>query len=218
VALLRDVVERHGVTNVVGLRWLVRHLLGQPAAMFSVEKFYATLRSQGIAISKDTVHQLLGFLEDCFLVRTVRVEAASERRRMVNPRKAYPVDPGLIPVFDRSRRTNLGHMLETAVQVELERRGMSVSYVRNRQSYEVDFLAGSPTGEASLIQVCADLDDPATREREVRALLVAAGEHPHASLHLITLTPETARGIPGQVAVHPAAQWFLAAASAESGT
>ena len=28
VAMLRDVVERHGVTNVAGLRWLVRHLLG----------------------------------------------------------------------------------------------------------------------------------------------------------------------------------------------
>ncbi|MBI3000266.1 MAG: ATP-binding protein, partial [Deltaproteobacteria bacterium] len=102
VALMRDVVERHGVTNVTGLRWLLRHLLGNPAAMFSVEKFYAALKSQGIAISKDTVHQLLGYLEDCFLVRTVWVEAVSERRRMVNPRKAYPVDPGLIPVFDRS--------------------------------------------------------------------------------------------------------------------
>jgi predicted AAA+ superfamily ATPase len=213
VALLRDVVERHGVTNVVGLRWLVRHLLGHPAAMFSVEKFYAALKSQGIAISKDTVHQLLNFLEDCFLIRTVRVEAASERRRMVNPRKAYPVDPGLIPVFDRSARANLGHALETAVQVELERRGMSVSYVRTRQGYEVDFLASSPTGEAALIQVCADLDDPATREREVRALLAAAVEHPHASLHLITLTPETAHGMPEQVAIRPAAQWFLATAS-----
>ena len=95
--------------------------------------------------------------------------------------------------------------------VELERRGMSVSHVRTRQGYEVDFLAGSPTGEAALIQVCADLDDSATREREVRALLAAAVEHPHASLHLITLTPETAHGLPGQVTLHPAAQWLLAA-------
>src|SRR5262245_8305773 len=218
VALLRDVVERHGVTNVAGLRWLVRHLLGHPAAMFSVEKFYAALKSQGIAISKDTLHQLLGFLEDCFLIRTVQVEAASERRRMVNPRKAYPVDPGLIPVFDRSERTNLGHALETAVQVELERRGMTVSYVRTRDGYEVDFLACRPTGEAELIQVCANLDDPATREREVRALLAAAVEYPHANLHLITLTLESAHGMPGQVAVHPAVQWFLSAESSEGGT
>jgi hypothetical protein len=66
--------------------------------------------------------------------------------------------------------------------------------------------------------VCADLGDPTTREREVRALLAAAVEHPHASLHLITLTPETAHGMPGQVTVHSATQWFLAAESSESGT
>jgi predicted AAA+ superfamily ATPase len=209
VALLRDVVERHGVTNVAGLRWLVRHLLGNPAAMFSVEKFYAALKSQGIAISKDTVHQLLAYLEDCFLVRTVWVEAASERRRMVNPRKAYPVDPGLIPVFDRSGRANLGHALETAVRVELERRGVSITYVRTREGHEVDFLSRRASGEAELIQVSADLDDPATREREVRALLAAAAEHASASLHLVTLTPESAYGMPKQVTVHSAALWFL---------
>ncbi|MGH9651696.1 MAG: ATP-binding protein, partial [Terriglobales bacterium] len=36
VAMLRDVVERHGVSNVTGLRWLVRHLLGNAAGLFSV--------------------------------------------------------------------------------------------------------------------------------------------------------------------------------------
>ena len=99
VAMLRDVVERHGVSNVAGLRWLVRHLLGNAAGHFSVEKFYAALKSQGLAISKDTVHQLLRHLEDCFLVRMVWMESSSERQRMVNPRKCYPVDSGLIPVL-----------------------------------------------------------------------------------------------------------------------
>ncbi|MBC7294315.1 MAG: ATP-binding protein, partial [Thermoleophilia bacterium] len=64
VAMLRDVVERHRVSNVVGLRWLVRHLLRNPGGPFSVEKFYAALKSQGIAIARDTLHQLVGFLED----------------------------------------------------------------------------------------------------------------------------------------------------------
>jgi hypothetical protein len=218
VALIRDVVERHGVSNVAGLRWLVRHLLGNPAALFSVEKFYAALKSQGIAISKDTVHQLLGHLEDCFLVRTVWVEAASERRRMVNPRKAYPVDPGLIPVFDRRGWPHIGHVLETAVRVELERRRVSVTYVRTREGYEVDFLARRPGTEPELIQVSADLDDPTTRERETRALLAAAVEHPDASLHLITLTPESAQGLPSEIAVHSGARWFLSGEAAGSRT
>lgn len=209
VAMLRDVVERHGVTNVAGLRWLVRHLLGNPCGRFSVEKFCSGLRSQGIAISRDTIHQLVGFLEDCFLVRTAWVEATSERRRMVNPRKAYPVDPGLIPVFDRTGRANRGHSLETAVRVELERRRMDVTYVRTREGYEVDFLARRAGEDPMLIQVCADLDNADTREREVRALLAAAVEHPRAGLHLITLTPESAAGLPEPVVVHPAAAWFL---------
>ena len=66
VAILRDVVERHRVTNVAGLRWLVRHLLGNAAGLFSVEKFHAALKSQGLAIGRDTVHQLLGHLEALF--------------------------------------------------------------------------------------------------------------------------------------------------------
>ncbi|MBE7499448.1 MAG: ATP-binding protein [Verrucomicrobiales bacterium] len=118
VALLRDVMERHRISKVTALRWLVRHLLGNAAGMFSVEKFYAALKSQGLRTSKDSLHDYLAHLEDCFLVRTVWLEAGSERQRMVNPRKAFPVDPGRIPVFDRTGRANLGHALETVVLVE----------------------------------------------------------------------------------------------------
>jgi len=209
VVMLRDVMERHGASNLAGLRWLVRHLLGNPGGRFSVEKFYAGLKSQGIAIARDTVHQLVCHLEDCFLVRTCWVETGSERRRMVNPRKAYPVDVGFIPVFDRTGRANRGHALETAVRVELERRRMEVTYVRTRDGYEVDFLARRAGEQPELIQVCAELEDPRTFEREVRALLAASREHPDAGLHLVTLTPESTAGVPANVQVHSAAVWLL---------
>ena len=210
VAILRDVVERHEVSNVVGLRWLVRHLLGNAAGLFSVEKFYATLKSQGIAISKDTVHRLLAYLEDCFLVRMVWMESTSERQRMVNPRKAYPVDAGLIPVFDRSGRSNSGHALETAVLVELERRRCTVTYVRTPGGYEVDFLARSAAGEIELLQVCADASDPETEERELRALAEAGKRYPKARKRLLTLTHD---GLPTDtplgVIAQPAYEWML---------
>ncbi len=209
IAILRDVVERHGVTNITGLRWLVRHLLGNPCGSFSVEKFYAGLKAQGIAISRDTVHHLVGYLEDCFLIRTAWVEASSARRRMVNPRKAFPADQGLIPVFDRSGRANRGHALETAVRVELERRRFDVTYVRTTEGYEVDFLARRPGEMPQIIQVCAALDNPETRRREIRALLSAAVEHPKAELHLVTLFPDIARDLPEQICVHSAALWLL---------
>ncbi len=210
VAMLRDVVERHGVRNVVGLRWMVRHLLGNAAGLFSVEKFYAALRSQGIAISKDTVHQLLDHLQDCFLVRTVWMEASSERQRMVNPRKAYPVDPGLIPVFDRSGRANLGHALETVVLLELERRRADITYVRSAKGYEVDFLARYPGGQAELIQVAAEARSPAAAERELRALVDAGRSHPNARQLILTLTRDgLPSAMPAGVQAEPAYVWLL---------
>ena len=69
-------------------------MLANPGGGFSVKKQYETLRSQGVRVGKDTLHAYLGYLEDAFLVRTVSLHAASERRRMVNPRKAYPATRG----------------------------------------------------------------------------------------------------------------------------
>jgi len=209
VALLRDVVERHAVSHPVALRLMTRHLLGNAAGTFSVNKFHGDLRSQGIAVAKDTLHAYLAHLEDAFLVRTVSVAAGSERRRMVNPRKVYPIDPGLIPVFDHSGRANVGHALETCVMLELERRGAEVAYVRTASGFEVDFLACYAEGGRELIQVCADLDVPGVRERETRALLEAAREHPRASLHLISLEADAARSLPARVSAHAAAVWLL---------
>jgi predicted AAA+ superfamily ATPase len=210
VAILRDVVERHAVSQVVGLRWMVRQLLGNAAAKFSVEKFYSALRSQGLSISKDTVHQLLGHLEDCFLVRTVWIEADSERKRMVNPRKAYPVDPGLIPLFDRTGRANTGHALETAVLIELERRGMAVTYVRTPEDHEVDFLARSATGDMELIQVSSDPTDGLIAERELRALEEAGRLYPKAGRRLLTLTFDSVpTGVPSGILAQPAYEWML---------
>ena len=157
----------------------------------------------------DPLDHLLSYLEDCFLVRFTWLATDSERRRMVNPRKVYPIDSGLIPIFDRSGKSNIGHALETAVRIELERRDAQVYYVRTQAGYEVDFLARLPEGDEALIQVCADLGEPETRERQIRALEAAAAEFPRASLHLITLTPESARDIPENVQVHNAPVWFL---------
>jgi hypothetical protein len=209
VSLLRDVVERHAVSHPAALRWMSRQLLSNAAGTFSIHKFYGDLRSQGIPVAKDTLHAYLGHLEDAFLVRTVSVATASERRRMVNPRKVYPVDPGLIPVFDRSDRENLGHSLETCVLLELERRGAEVAYVLTKDGYEVDFLARFPGGGSQLIQVCADLDDPSVLSRELRALDAAGREHRKAERVLVCFDPSGLRGIPPDVRVRSAADWLI---------
>lgn len=210
VAILRDVIERHAVSNPAALRWLQRHLLGNPAGTFSVQKFFDTLKSQGLPVGKNTLHDYLAHLEDAFLVRTVSLHTASERQRMVNPRKAYPIDPGLISLYERSGRGNLGHALETAVFLELERRGCETDYVRTRDGYEVDFFARDPEGKATLIQVCTEVSDPATYEREVRALAAAAAEYPGAIPLLLTFDTLPPRSpLPKPLRWQPAIAWLL---------
>lgn len=210
VAVLRDIIERHGISNPVALRWLQRHLLGNPTAPFSIQKFYDALKSQGLPVSKDSLHAFLAHFEDAFLIRTTSMLSASERQRMVNPRKAYPIDPGLIPVYERVGRANLGHALETAVLIELQRRGCELHYLRTPQGNEVDFHAIDATGQTLLVQVCADATDPKTLERETRSLLEAQAVHPDAKLLLLLLeTLPAGTTTPAAIDVIPALRWFL---------
>ena len=209
VVMLRDIIERHAVSHPLALRWLVRQLLGNPAGAFSVNKFYGDLKSQGIPVAKDTLHAYLGHLEDSFLVRVVSLATDSVRRRMVNPRKVYPVDPGLIPLFDRSGKANPGHALETCVLLELDRRGAEVGYVHTQAGYEIDFSVRYPDGKTELIQVCASLDDPTTREREIRALQGVSAEFPRAMRSLIALDMPTGLELPVGISLHRAVDWLL---------
>jgi hypothetical protein len=161
-------------------------------------------------VIKGTLHEHLAHQEDAFLIRSLSLHTSSERQRMVNPRKAYPVDSGLIPIYERSGRPNWGHALETAVFPELERRGYEMGYVRTPQGFEVDFLAGSP-GEASLlVQVWVDVQDPQTYDREVRALAAAADEHRSARALLVTLESiPPAPSLPAPLEWRCAADWLL---------
>jgi hypothetical protein len=210
VVVLRDVIERHAVSNPVALRWIERQLLAHPGGRFSIKKHYDALRSQGIPVGKDTLHAYLTHLEDAFLVRTVPMHSASERQRMVNPRKAYPVDPGLIALFERPGLEHRGRALETAVLIECERRGLDVSWVRAHGDGEVDFLATRPGEAPSLIQVALESRADDTLARELRALADAAAAHPEARPLLITLDDDPpSRPLPDRVTWMPAAEWLL---------
>ena len=52
----RDLVERCGVANPQLMRRLFRQGLGHPASLFNVHKLYQDFRSQGLALSKDTLY------------------------------------------------------------------------------------------------------------------------------------------------------------------
>jgi len=226
VVILRDIIERHRVTNPVALRWMVRHLLSNPCGMFTVHRLFRDLRAQGIAVAKDTLHAIFGHVQDAFLVHAVPVAARSERQRLVNPRKVYPIDSGLIPIFsgtgglswptgkpERARNisiiADLGHKLETAVLMHFLRAGLEPAYVKTPGGYEVDFLVRNFDGRQALIQVAADLAAGEVREREVRALLEAGDLYPSARRLIITLTPEILIDLPAAIEVQRASGWLL---------
>jgi len=192
------------------LRWVVRQCLRNPAARFSVHRLHQDLKSQGHGVAKDAVHAMLGYLLDAFLLSAVPVATESERQRNSNPRKIYPADTGLIRAFDNSGRANVGHALETAVLIELERRGAETAYVRTAEGFEVDFLARQAVTGTELIQVCAEFQDPGTLAREIRALAGAAKAYPAAVLRLLVLDRDALAGVnaPG-VVVQPAYEWLL---------
>lgn len=210
--VLRDVVERHRVSNIEALRRMQRHLMANPGGRFSVSKFYRDLRSQAIAVGEETLHSMLAHLEDAFLIRLVSMHTPSERQRMRNPRKVYPIDAGLIPIYERAGRENRGRSLESAVLLELERRGYSAGWVRVGADHEVDFFAEHPVNPPLLLQVCLETADDATWEREVSSLDAAVAEYPEARPLLVTLDPTPpSRALPAGIEWRSAVQWFLEA-------
>ncbi len=209
--LFRDVLERYGVSQVSALRWIVRHCLRNPAGNMSVHRLFLDLKAQGHAVSKDSVHALLGHLFDAYLLQAVPLHTVSERQRNSNPRKIYPADPGLIHAFDASGRANTGHALETAVFNELQRRLAEAAYVKTAEGFEVDFLASYRDGRRELLQVCADPSTVDARERELRALADAAKSRSKLSATLLVLTQEQSIALADSgLRVMPAYEWMLA--------
>ena len=210
VVIFRDVVERHGVENLPALRYLERRLLASPAGRFSVSKLFNDLKSQGMRVGKDTLYEYLAHLEDSFLLSTVTIASASARVRQANPRKCYPIDPALSAALSFRASGDVGHLLETTVYLELRRRGRSLAYVSTRSGYEVDFLAEDSRGSRELIQVCAVLEDPITRQRELRALEEGMKETACEKATLVTLREEGSVEIAGHtVRIVPAWRWML---------
>jgi predicted AAA+ superfamily ATPase len=208
--LFRDVMERHGVSQTAALRWIIRHCLRNPAGSLSVHRLSQDLKAQGHGVAKDAVHAMFGYLMDAFLISAVPLATESERRRNSNPRKIYPVDPGMIRAFATSGRANLGHALETVVQNELERRRAQVGYVKTKGGFEVDFFARYPAGGEELVQVCADPSAAATLARELRSLEEAEGEYPDATRRLLVLTrDQVLTRTPPNVVMQPAYEWLL---------
>lgn len=210
VVILRDIVERYQVRNILPLRTLIRHLLATPTTLFSVNKFYNDLKSQGLACGKNTLHDYFEYLKDAFLIYPVSICSRSERARRVNPRKVYVIDTGLANAFLHRPQSDWGRLLENFVFMELRRQGLDIEYYRTEDGLEVDFITTDQRNSQALYQVSLELRDKQTREREVRALTTAMQETGIEYGTIVTLdTDEQIETNAGVIDVIPAWLWAL---------
>jgi len=174
--ILRDIVERHKVSNILLLKYLTTTLLKNAATSFSVNKFYNDIKSQGYKISKDTIYTYLSYIEDAFLAFTIPFYSESERTKQNIPKKIYAVDNGLVNANSLGINDLHNKFLENQIYLDLRRQGKDIYFYNTAEGYEVDFVTVAKDGSRELIQVTMDMSDPKTAEREQRALIQAEKE------------------------------------------
>ncbi len=188
--IYRDIIERYGVTNAEVLRKLLAYCLQNPASLFSINKTYHTLKSQGYSVSKNTLYTFMDYFEDAYCIFSIGAFHFSSKKAALRPRKIYPVDQGLITAYAIDTNMQLGPSLEALVFSALKRSSAELHYYITSKGYEVDFFARFPDQSRKLIQVSLSIRDPATKEREVKAL-VAAMEECHLQRSLIVTLDES---------------------------
>ena len=119
-------------------------------------------------------------------------------------KKVFAVDQGLITSVTLSSEFDLAAQLETAVFGHLRRKTNTIYYYRTVPGNEVDFLSIVADQTKSLYQVCLTLDNPSTRNRELRALVQGMAELRLTQGTIVTLEEEETLNVPeGTISIIP---------------
>jgi len=206
--LLKDIIERHKVSNVLVLKHLVRHIMNSSGGQFSVNKFFNTMKSMSIKCTKNSLYEYLDHLTDAFLFYKVPIHSRSEKSRLINPAKIYTIDTGLLNAMTFRNSNNYGHLLETMVFMHLRRGGYDVEYLNTKDGREVDFFTRDRiSGETQLIQACWEMSDKKTFTRELQGLKSAMDELSIPAGTIVTWDDETV--IENKIKIIPIWKWLL---------
>ena len=206
--LLKDIVERHKIGNILVLKHLVRHIIHSSGGQFSVNKFFNTMKSLSIKCTKNSLYEYLDHLTDAFLFYKVPIHSRSEKARQTNPAKIYAIDTGLVNAMTFRNSNNYGQLLETLVFMHLRREGYDVEYFIAKDGRETDFLARHRiTGETKLMQACWEMSDKKTFARELQGLKSAMEDLSVFSGTIVTWDDETV--IEDKIKVVPVWKWLL---------
>ncbi|HOX60364.1 MAG TPA: ATP-binding protein, partial [Verrucomicrobiota bacterium] len=126
--LYRDVVERYGLRNEALIRELLRFAFRNTATLVNVSKLHRDFASLGFRVSKNTLHEYLGYLEESFLLFLLPKQERSLRKQAHNPKKLHVIDPGLVAAFQGNPDRDVGRKLETTVFLHLRRQYRALYY------------------------------------------------------------------------------------------
>ena len=171
--------------------------------LFSATKLENVMKNMGHKIGKSTLLELEQLFETAYLAFFVPVFSTKIKDEALYPRKVYLGDTGFF--YAARGKKNFGRVYENAVFLQLRRKLNplgQISYHRSAGSHEVDFVMGQGSEVKKLIQVVYELDDQKTKEREIKALVEAAGEFSldgkKGELLIITKDYETQEEIEGK--------------------
>ena len=206
--LLKDVIERHQVNNITAIKHLVRTLMHSSGRKFSVNKFYNTLKSMSIKCTKNNLYAYLDHLTDAFVFYRVPIHSRSEKSRMINPVKIYTIDTGLLNAMTFQNSSDFGPILENMVFMHLRRNNYQIEYINTKKGFETDFFARHPiTNDIKLIQVCWQISDQKTFDREYQGLQNAMEELSIPSGTIVTWDDEAQ--LAGNINAVPIWKWLL---------
>ncbi len=216
--LFKDIVKRYNIRFPVLLDNLSKFLISNISAEFTLKSLTRAVNAK----SDHTIEKYYGYLEEAFLFFKVPRFSYKVREQMKTANKLYCYDSGFYQAKAFRFSANRGNLLENAVAIELRRReleGMlNLFYWKNDQKEEVDFVVQQGMSIEQLIQVSADVSNPAVNNREIRSLLKAGAELRCNRLIILTDNVEKSEthgwfGLKGEIEYMPLWKWLLAGIS-----
>lgn len=206
----KDLGRRFKIRKPQELKALVKYYLSNIATL-------ATFNSLGkfLKISTATVEKFSHYLEQVYLVFFLKRFSFKVKEQEKSPRKVYAIDTGLSNTVGFKFSENIGRSTENVVFLELKR---SQAFSPEREIYywkdihhrEVDFVVKDGTKITELIQVCWNIDDTQTKERELRSLVKAMVELNTGQAIVITEDYEGEEAFKGQnIRFIPLWKWLL---------
>jgi len=182
VMLLKDVIERHSVSNSHAVRAFFDKCIWQFAREYSVNKFYNELKSIGVKISKETLYSYIQYFSEAYIVLPLYNVGYKQEVH-----KLYLVDHAFSTFSLKRTTADNGFLLENIVFIELLRREYSIFY--DKKVNECDFIVKDGLKIVSAIQVCYELHDD-NKKREVNGLIEACQTHNLAKGLILTYDQE----------------------------